>query len=117
MVVSPVMKKRFRQLSSVVMLVVYAFFFASTNLFYHSHQLADSKVVHSHPFSDRFHSHSSSQVLTLEALSENICLGSDTFSAINEPLTFSAIILTVCQSLCELSVRMTSNCLRAPPVL
>ena len=53
MVVSPVMKKRFRQLSSVVMLVVYAFFFASTNLFYHSHQLADSKVVHSHPFSDR----------------------------------------------------------------
>lgn len=49
------------------LLVVYAFFFASTNFFYHSHQLANYKLVHSHPFNSPGHSHAGGQILLIEA--------------------------------------------------
>ncbi|MBQ0150085.1 MAG: hypothetical protein KBT08_05650 [Bacteroidales bacterium] len=55
-----------RKYIGIFLVLVYAFFFASTNLFYHSHQLADSKLVHSHPFSIPGHSHTATQILLIE---------------------------------------------------
>lgn len=51
----------------LVLLFVYAFFFASTNFFYHSHQLADHRLVHSHPFSGANHSHTANQIVLIQA--------------------------------------------------
>lgn len=60
------MMGRCRKYIGVILIVVYAFFFASTNLFYHSHQLVNSRLVHSHPFSSANHSHTANQVALIE---------------------------------------------------
>ena len=59
---------KFRKYSGLFLILVYAFFFASTNLFYHSHQLADYKLVHSHPFSIPGHSHTANQILLIDLI-------------------------------------------------
>ena len=56
---------KFRKYTGLLLLLVYAFFFASTNFFYHTHQLADCKLVHSHPFSAPDHSHTAGQILLI----------------------------------------------------
>lgn len=45
--------------------MVYAYFFASTNFFYHTHQLANSKIVHSHPFHGQTHTHTPGQIFVI----------------------------------------------------
>lgn len=57
------MAKR-RKIIGLFLLVVYAYFFASTNFFYHSHQLANSKIVHSHPFNGK-HAHTPGQIFVI----------------------------------------------------
>ncbi|MDO5442829.1 MAG: hypothetical protein Q4G10_04100 [Bacteroidia bacterium] len=57
-----------RKSIGVILIAVYAFFFASTNFFYHSHQLADSRLVHSHPFSSANHSHTANQIVLINIL-------------------------------------------------
>ncbi|MCQ2181708.1 MAG: hypothetical protein MJY50_06600 [Bacteroidales bacterium] len=52
----------------LALLVVYAFFFASANLFCHSHQLSGFKIVHSHPFNGSGHSHTTGQILLIDVL-------------------------------------------------
>ena len=59
---------KFRKYTGLFLILVYAFFFASTNLFYHSHQLADYKIVHSHPFSIPGHSHTANQILLIDLI-------------------------------------------------
>lgn len=61
------MAKR-RKYIGLALLVVYAFFFASANLFYHTHQLSDFKLVHSHPFNGSGHSHTTGQILLIDVL-------------------------------------------------
>lgn len=56
---------KLRKYTGLFLILVYAFFFASTNLFYHSHQLANHKLVHSHPFSIPGHSHTANQILLI----------------------------------------------------
>ena len=57
---------KFRKHTGLFLILVYAFFFASTNFFYHTHQLADYKLVHSHPFSIPGHSHTAGQILLID---------------------------------------------------
>ncbi len=57
---------RFRKFISLTLVVVYAFFLASTTMFYHSHQLADFKLVHSHPFTSHGHTHTAGQILLID---------------------------------------------------
>lgn len=57
---------------SLFLLLVYAFFFASTNLFYHSHHLANSTLVHSHPFSGAGHTHTANQILVIDAVNSAV---------------------------------------------
>ena len=59
---------KFRKYIGLFLILVYAFFFASTNFFYHTHQLADYKLVHSHPFSIPGHSHTASQILLIDLI-------------------------------------------------
>lgn len=66
------MEKRSRLYSSLVLLAIYAFFFASTNLFYHSHQIENMKIVHSHPWSGGNHAHSTGQILLINIISAQI---------------------------------------------
>ena len=55
-----------RKFIGVILIAVYAFLFASTNCFYHSHRLADSLLVHSHPFSNAQHSHTVNQIILID---------------------------------------------------
>ena len=59
---------KFRKYTGLFLILVYAFFFASTNLFYHTHQLADYKLTHSHPFSIPGHSHTANQILLINLI-------------------------------------------------
>ena len=65
-----------RKYISLLLLAVYAFFFASTNFFYHTHRLANGIIVHSHPFSNPEHSHTASQILLIDAIHTAVYLES-----------------------------------------
>ena len=62
------MGNRKRIISGIILASVYVFFFASTNLFYHSHIISNVKIVHSHPWSGAAHSHNADQVSLIEVL-------------------------------------------------
>lgn len=66
------MNRRFSKVSSIILLVLFAFFFASTNLFFHTHEDLSGKIVHSHPWSAKSHNHSSAQFQAISILSANI---------------------------------------------
>lgn len=61
---------------SALALVLFAFFFASTNLFPHVHEGPEGRIVHSHPWSGKAHSHSESELQLLQIISSNIYLDS-----------------------------------------
>ena len=65
------MKKHLEYLSALA-LVLFAFFFASTNLFTHVHEGPEGKIVHSHPWSGKSHSHSDTELQLLQLISSNI---------------------------------------------
>ena len=66
------MSRRFSKISSIILLVLFAFFFASTNLFFHTHEGLSGKIVHSHPWSAKSHNHTSAQFQAISILSANI---------------------------------------------
>lgn len=51
----------FRKISGILLFVVFAFMFASTNLFVHTHEGPNGRIVHSHPWSGKSHSHTDGQ--------------------------------------------------------
>ena len=57
---------------SALLLSLFAFFFASTNLFTHVHEGPEGRIVHSHPWSGRSHSHTDAQDQTIQLLSGNV---------------------------------------------
>lgn len=59
---------------SALALVLFAFFFASTNLFPHVHEGPEGRIVHSHPWSGKAHNHSDSEIQLLQIFSANIYL-------------------------------------------
>lgn len=66
------MGNRKRFIAGIVLAAVYAFFFASTNFFYHSHIISDVKIVHSHPWSGAAHSHNADQISLIGTLDSAI---------------------------------------------
>ena len=87
---------RCRKFTGIALAVVYAFFFASTTLFYHSHQLADFKLVHSHPFTSGGHSHTAGQIILIDIVDSAVYQGVSQVS-VSEPVPVQPDI--------ELSVR------------
>lgn len=57
---------------SALALVLFAFFFASTNLFPHVHEGPHGRIVHSHPWSGKTHSHSDSELQLLQIISAKL---------------------------------------------
>lgn len=57
---------------SALLLALFAFFFASTNLFTHVHEGPEGRIVHSHPWSGKSHSHTGAQYQIIQLLSGNI---------------------------------------------
>ncbi len=60
---------RGKYLVSLCLLVLYVVFQAGITVFPHEHILNGEKFVHSHPYSNANHSHTSDQVLTIARLS------------------------------------------------
>ena len=60
--------KGLRKISSVLLLVLYATFFVSTNLCTHSHDIFGHHIVHSHLGGGAHHSHSADQIQTINIL-------------------------------------------------
>lgn len=101
---------------SALALVLFAFFFASTNLFPHVHEGPHGRIVHSHPWSGKTHSHSDSELQLLQIISANIYLDSDPVEFITaESPNFSLILV---QALPEVVQTIFHHILglRAPPV-
>ncbi|MGN1216099.1 MAG: hypothetical protein ACI4TJ_07625 [Candidatus Cryptobacteroides sp.] len=57
---------------SALLLALFGFFFASTNLFTHVHEGPEGRIVHSHPWSAKSHSHTDAQYQIIQLLSSNI---------------------------------------------
>ena len=70
------MNKRNR-IFAIFLLLLYTFFFVSTNLFVHSHQGPTYKIVHSHPWSGKTHNHSANEFQLISLLSSGNCIVPD----------------------------------------
>lgn len=111
------MMERIKKLISVVLLVVYATLFASSNLFYHSHHIDGKVIVHSHLFGGQQHSHSSVQILAIDLITSSVI---DLEEPVHVPLFFEGKSQVIS---CEESVRPLEKTpiihfsLRAPPAL
>lgn len=107
---------RFSRIAGIMMLSLYAFFFASTNLFIHTHEGPYSKIVHSHPWSGKSHSHSSSELQLINILSSDNCLTAD---VCGNPEPYTVFLESTAENLCVFPVldehHRTAG-LRAPPV-
>ena len=94
---------------------MYAFFFASTNLFYHTHRLANGIIVHSHPFSNPEHSHTTSQILLIDAIHSAVYLESTELSVPERATVFFHQVVIDERAEHILSGLHISYSLRAPP--
>lgn len=111
------MQNKRRIILGGILFIVYAFFFASTNFFYHSHLLDDVKIVHSHPWNTTGHSHNSNQILLISAISSAAYEESD---PIDVPVYYSSDFSRILAVRC-IDAECVSPCndlsLRAPPAL
>lgn len=109
------MMDRIKKLVSVLLLVVYATLFASSNLFYHSHHIGDKVIVHSHLLGGGHHSHSLVQIQAIDLITSSVI---DLEEPAHLPLFYEGKPYDIS---CEESVRPLENApifhfsLRAPP--
>lgn len=104
-----------RKYFGLFLVAVYAFFFASTNLFYHTHQIADYILVHSHPFSGSGHSHTADQVLLIDAVDSAIYQESSVISAPDMIPELPRLVISLGRETDVFSTHIFSISLRAPP--
>ena len=104
-----------RKYFGLFLVAVYAFFFASTNLFYHTHQIADFILVHSHPFSGAGHSHTADQVLLIDAIDSSIYQESSAISAPDMIPALPCLVISMGREADVLSAPTFPFSLRAPP--
>lgn len=101
---------------SALALLLFAFFFASTNLFPHVHEGPDGRIVHSHPWSGKAHSHSDSEIQLLQIISANIYLDSGHVEFVTAESPDFLFILVVALPEVVQTVFHHVLGLRAPPV-
>ena len=107
---------RHLKIKSALALVLFAFFFASTNLFTHVHEGSEGRIVHSHPWSGKPHSHSNSELQILQIISANVYLDSGQAEIVPaESRDFSVLLIP---ELPEVILSLFHHVLglRAPPV-
>ncbi len=108
---------RFRQIVSFLLLVVYATFFASVHLCYHTHQLANGEIVHSHLYGDKIHNHNSAQLQFIDQLTTATYQAADLVEAQQFNPEFSEVIIIAPEAGHQLLAAILPYSLRAPPVL
>jgi len=64
------MKKRVKQILTHILLFLFVSYYGSITLFWHSHHLGNTTIVHSHPFNNTQHSHSAAQFDLIKVLTE-----------------------------------------------
>jgi hypothetical protein len=105
---------------AALMLAIFAAYFVSTNMFYHSHVVLGDTIVHSHPFkSDSngkpIHSHNDKGYLTIQYLS-CLLLSVIIFTLIRDGISLNSSELVVKLKLNKvLSSSRLVYSLRAPP--
>ena len=101
--------------SGAVSLLLFAFFFASTNLFPHVHEGEAGRIVHSHPWSAKSHSHTDAQYQTIQLLSNNTFQEVELYHPDVPFLSFKVEISTPLPKTFIRSVILHILGLRAPP--
>lgn len=109
------MGNRKRFIAGIILATVYAFFFASTNFFYHSHVISDVKIVHSHPWSGAAHSHNADQISLIETLDSAVYEESETVTVPGPVPEFSFRTVAEAPAAAPLSAAVLTFSLRAPP--
>lgn len=96
---------------------LYAFFFASTTLFVHSHEVLGARIVHSHLLGGKAHSHTTAELRVIDLLSSETCLASDTLTAPEQcnEYCIETVFTVPADVISDYSGRPSS--LRAPPCL
>lgn len=94
-------------------MLVYAFFFASTNLFVHSHQFRGYTVVHSHP--GKAATHTADQIQLISILDNSTYDASDMVIAPESDVVLVCDVTTVAVCDAFVSDVPLSSSLRAPP--
>ncbi len=51
------------------LIVLFSFYMVGTTLFFHEHNIGNERIVHSHPFKDADHNHSTSEIFLIGQLS------------------------------------------------
>lgn len=111
------MEKGLRKYVGLFLVVVYAFFYASTNMFYHTHQFSDGRVVHSHPFGEKGHNHTAGQILLFSVVEEGAYNGAETIHSPEFIPVDSIEVSSDERADAAQSVHCRFFSLRAPPVL
>lgn len=108
--------RKFVRFAGCLLAILYVAYFMGGHLFVHHHHLQNRVVVHSHPFSNPNHSHSTAQLLTIDQLNADTCL----------PSHQAPVVMVVAAVIALLSVPVVSavlgpsrkcSLLRAPPAL
>lgn len=101
---------------SILLLAVYAFVFASTNFFYHSHQSANGIIAHSHISLGRTaHSHSLGQFQLIDQLNHMPYEGADNIEIQEVLPIYGRHIEVLRDAAAPLGHPELSFSLRAPP--
>jgi hypothetical protein len=64
------MKNKVKSILSHILLLLFISYYGSITLFWHSHRLGNTVIVHSHPFSNAQHSHTAAQYDLIKVLTE-----------------------------------------------
>ncbi len=107
--------KRGKYFLSLCLLVLYVVFQAGITVFPHEHILNGEKLVHSHPYSNANHSHTSDQAVTIARLSSVQTLEAHTseIQILDLPLLYDLEYGVCSFSIISQHTRCIS--LRAPP--
>lgn len=109
------MSQRVRQLISLCLLAVYVFFFASANLFYHAHYQDNNKIVHSHIWNGKAHTHTAGEVMLIDQLNLTPYQGAEQVTVdLTAPIVANPVMV-----ICQVAKPHTHSgfifSLRAPP--
>lgn len=111
------MSKSPNKLTAILLLGVFTFFYCGNALFVHTHDVGDSKIVHSHPYlPSGQHSHSSQNLISIFGF--NSALSTVTLSEameFNAPLQYETVLEAVSVET-ETELHATLRQWRAPPM-
>lgn len=109
--------QRNRRIQSFLLVTVYAFYFVSCNFFFHSHEEAGGRIVHSHLYGGMAHDHTAKQISMLSLLELDMFLEGNIVEA---PAPVFSILLDDYASFNQKDYSLISSrpsLLRAPPFM